>query len=87
MGTSEQIDKTHGHLLPDALDRTRQALDAFVTPTLLFDAQAPVAQERKSSRSCSARSTARFVPGLTIARSEPSIGSKTARSFSGKSRL
>jgi integrase len=30
MGTSvEQIDKTYGHLLPDALDRTRQALDAF----------------------------------------------------------
>lgn len=31
MGTSvEQIDKTYGHLLPDALDRTRRALDAFV---------------------------------------------------------
>jgi integrase len=31
MGTSvEQIAKTYGHLLPDALDRTRQALDAFV---------------------------------------------------------
>jgi hypothetical protein len=31
MGTSvEQIDKTYGHLLPDALDRTRQALDTFV---------------------------------------------------------
>ena len=30
MGTSaEQIDKTYGHLLPDALDRTRAALDAF----------------------------------------------------------
>ena len=30
MGTSvEQIDKTYGHLLPDALDRTRQALDRF----------------------------------------------------------
>jgi integrase len=30
MGTSvEQIDKTYGHLLPDALDRTRQALDSF----------------------------------------------------------
>jgi integrase len=32
MGTSvEQIDKTYGHLLPDALDRTRQALDLFLT--------------------------------------------------------
>jgi integrase len=32
MGTSvEQIDKTYGHLLPDALDRTRIALDAFLT--------------------------------------------------------
>ena len=32
MGTSvEQIDRTYGHLLPDALDRTRQALDSFVT--------------------------------------------------------
>lgn len=31
MGTSaEQIDKTYGHLLPDSLDRTRAALDAFV---------------------------------------------------------
>jgi hypothetical protein len=30
MGTSvEQIDKTYGHLLPDALDRKRRALDAF----------------------------------------------------------
>jgi hypothetical protein len=30
MGTSvDQIDKTYGHLLPDALDRTRQALDVF----------------------------------------------------------
>jgi hypothetical protein len=26
----EQIDRTHGHLLPDALDRTRIALDSFV---------------------------------------------------------
>jgi integrase len=32
MGTSvEQIDRTYGHLLPDALERTRQALDAFLT--------------------------------------------------------
>jgi integrase len=30
MGTSvEQIDKTYGHLVPDALDRTQQALDSF----------------------------------------------------------
>jgi integrase len=30
LGTSvEQIDKTYGHLLPDALERTRQALDVF----------------------------------------------------------
>ena len=30
MGTSiEQIEKTYGHLLPDALDRGRAALDAF----------------------------------------------------------
>jgi hypothetical protein len=34
MGTSvEQIDKTYGHLLPDALDRTRQAIDSFVSET------------------------------------------------------
>jgi hypothetical protein len=32
MGTSaEQIDKTYGHLLPHALDRTRQALDVFLS--------------------------------------------------------
>jgi integrase len=31
MGTSvEQIDRTYGHLLPDSIDRTRGALDAFV---------------------------------------------------------
>jgi integrase len=31
MGTSvEQIDKTYGHLLPDAHDRTRVALDSFI---------------------------------------------------------
>jgi hypothetical protein len=30
MGTSiEQIEKTYGHLLPDALERGRQALEAF----------------------------------------------------------
>jgi integrase len=35
MGTSvEQIDKTYGHLLPDALDRTRQALDSFLKDPL-----------------------------------------------------
>jgi integrase len=33
MGTSvEQIDKTYGHLLPDALERTRAALNAFLSP-------------------------------------------------------
>jgi hypothetical protein len=32
MGTSvEQIDRTYGHLLPDSLERTRTALDAFVS--------------------------------------------------------
>jgi integrase len=32
MGTSaEQIDKTYGHLLPDSIDRTRAALDTFLT--------------------------------------------------------
>lgn len=31
MGTSvEQIDKTYGHLLPDSIERTRLALDAFL---------------------------------------------------------
>jgi integrase len=31
MGTSvEQIDRTYGHLLPDSVERARQALDAFV---------------------------------------------------------
>jgi hypothetical protein len=34
MGTSvDQIDKTYGHLLPDALDRTRTALDVFTAAT------------------------------------------------------
>ena len=34
MGTSvEQIDRTYGHLLPDALERTRVALDLFLSPT------------------------------------------------------
>ena len=34
MGTSvDQIDKTYGHLLPDNIDRTRSALDAFLTNT------------------------------------------------------
>ena len=32
MGTSvEQIDRTYGHLLPGSLERTRAALDSFVT--------------------------------------------------------
>jgi integrase len=39
MGTSPaMLDKTYGHLLPDALDRARSALDAFV-------GQAPTRQE------------------------------------------
>jgi integrase len=34
MGTSvDQLDKTYGHLLPDSLDRTRSALDAFIHNT------------------------------------------------------
>jgi integrase len=39
MGTSPaMLDKTYGHLLPDALDRARSALDAFL-------GQAPTRQE------------------------------------------
>ena len=39
MGTSVvQIEKTYGHLLPDAIDRVRLALDAW-------DAKAAAAQE------------------------------------------
>jgi integrase len=35
MGTSvDQIDATYGHLLPDALDRTRRTLDAFLSRPL-----------------------------------------------------
>jgi hypothetical protein len=35
MGTSvELIDKTYGHLMPDALDRGRAALDSFVNNTV-----------------------------------------------------
>lgn len=31
MGTStEQIDRTYGHLLPDSIDRTRTALNTFL---------------------------------------------------------
>ena len=31
MGTSvEQIDRAYGHLLPDSIDRTRSALNAFI---------------------------------------------------------
>lgn len=42
MGTSvEQIDKTYGHLLPDALDRTRAALDLFVSPHQATAASGP----------------------------------------------
>jgi hypothetical protein len=41
MGTSvEQIDKTYGHLLPDALDRTRHALDAFVAERIVVEVKA-----------------------------------------------
>jgi hypothetical protein len=36
MGTSvEQIDRTYGRLLPDSIDRTRSALDAFVSSPAL----------------------------------------------------
>jgi hypothetical protein len=35
MGTSvEQIDRTYGHLLPDALGRARRALDDFASRPL-----------------------------------------------------
>ena len=33
----DQIDKTYGHLLPDSLDRTRSALDAFVQNGVLAE--------------------------------------------------
>lgn len=39
MGTSvEQIDRTYGHLLPDSIDRARQALDAFVSERTVDEA-------------------------------------------------
>jgi integrase len=39
MGTSaEQIDKTYGHLLPDALERTREALDSFLDERTVAEA-------------------------------------------------
>jgi hypothetical protein len=39
MGTSaEQIDKTYGHLLPDALERKRQALDSFLDVCAVIEA-------------------------------------------------
>jgi hypothetical protein len=37
----EQIEKTYGHLLPDALDRGRAALEAFDTAAALAAALAP----------------------------------------------
>jgi hypothetical protein len=40
MGTSvTQIDKTYGHLLPDAIERTRNALDAFTSPQSVHERQ------------------------------------------------
>ena len=43
MGRSvDQIDKTYGHLLPDALDRTRQTLDTFVEANEKKEADASV---------------------------------------------
>jgi len=40
MGTSvEQIDRTYGHLLPDALDRARAALDAFAVGRAVIRAE------------------------------------------------
>jgi integrase len=45
MGTSvSMIEKTYGHLLPDALDRTRSALDTFVESAL-----SPQTSERSAS--------------------------------------
>jgi integrase len=38
----EQIDQTDGHLLPDALDRTRQALDSFLASDEQGEANADV---------------------------------------------
>jgi len=38
MGTSPaQLDKTYGHLLPDALDRGRMALDSFISTETLSE--------------------------------------------------
>lgn len=36
----EQVDKTYGHLLPDALERTRNTLDAFVAERIVEEAKA-----------------------------------------------
>jgi hypothetical protein len=38
MGTSPaMLDKTYGHLLPDALDRGRMALDSFISTVTLSE--------------------------------------------------
>ena len=43
MGTSVgRIDATYGHLLPDSLDRTRSALDAFITNTAVEQVESSV---------------------------------------------
>jgi integrase len=41
MGTSPaRLDRTYGHLLPDALDRTRTALDTFIAASTAADSEA-----------------------------------------------
>lgn len=43
MGTSvTMIEKTYGHLLPDALERTRSALDSFISPRSVHERQESV---------------------------------------------
>ena len=38
MGTSPaMLDRTYGHMLPDALDRAREALDRFLRAPALWD--------------------------------------------------
>jgi hypothetical protein len=34
------LDRTYGHLLPDALDRTRTALDTFIAASTAVDSEA-----------------------------------------------
>ena len=87
MGTSiEQIEKTYGHLLPDALERGRAALEAFDTAESQAFGRgmgAPSSRRTRASHGKGPRCRAFFISGRRDLNSGPLVPQTLQRSGGG----